>query len=500
MKKGIALLLALALSSLFTAAQALELAGLEEGDEIVWEESRFFASMEQVIGEEITALQYQDAVQWQEAKDAMLAGEAELPDALFKARLTPQEEEAMLAAGVIIDLEPLLEEYAPNLFTILQARPEWLEAISLPDGRIASLPALSGAERQCCVWICRQWLDTLGIGMPQNIDEFTQALRAIRDGDPNGNGKQDEIPLSLCGPWEAKFLLHAFGLAPNDYNVFARDGEVVFAPFEEEYRAFVEWLKMAMEEGLINDDAFRLAPAARSTAASLQTDSDLTIGAMISIAPYTLVPMDDTLAYEALVPLEYDSQRVFRELVPAVSRGTFAITSACDDVETALAFADYLYTEAGGRLAFAGEEGVDYLLQEDGSWKWNVEDYALLTELVEGCVIAGDGLTPGLEPAAFMRNGEIEADNYVRRQTDAISSYFVAPMPLCRPLEAAEEERIAQLQEALGTCVDTAIANFAMGIVPLDDEHWDGFLSELTELGAQEFTALWQKKYDAAKE
>ena len=35
---------------------------------------------------------------------------------------------------------------------------------------------------------------------------------------------------------------------------------------EEEYRAFVEWLKMALDEGLISSDAFRTTQTARETA------------------------------------------------------------------------------------------------------------------------------------------------------------------------------------------------------------------------------------------
>ena len=507
-KKKIALILTLALALAACQAQALTLAGLERSESNIWSENTFFEAVQEATGVALSVEEYHDEQAWTEQKQAWKNGEGEMPDVLFKARLSTLEEQELLDAGVLIDLAPYLEQYAPNLWKIFQARPEWLADVALPDGRIASLPALCGAERECVLWMNTAFLDALGLSTPNNIDEFTDALRAIKSGDPNGNGKADETPLNLCGPWEAKYLLHAFGIVADDYNLYMdENGNARFAPQQPEYRAFVEWLKMALDEGLISSDAFRTLQVARETATQLSNSSSSsssssktpqTVGALISIAPYTQVRSTDTTNYTAIAPLEANGKRAFRELIPAVSRGTFAVTSACTDIAEALKFVDYLYTEEGGRLINAGREGTDYSLQPDGSWKWNVDsDYTALSELLTRSVIGGDGLTPGLEPAAFERSSEIAADNYSRRQIDAIRQYLVAPMPLLRAQSAADEARIAELQTTLGTCVDTAIANFAMGITPLDDENWEAFQQTLRDEGVEEFLALWQAKLDA---
>ena len=430
-KKKIALLLTLVLALAACQAQALTLAGLERSENNIWSENAFFDAVQDATGVALSIEECHDEQAWTAQKQAWLRGEGEMPDMLFKAHLSTLEEQELLDAGVLVDLAPYLEEYAPNLWKIFQARPEWLADVALPDGRIASLPALCGAERECVLWVNTAFLDALGLSTPNNIDEFTDMLRAMKNGDPNGNGKKDETPLNLCGPWEAKFLLHAFGIVADDYNLYMdENGKACFAPQQEEYRAFVEWLKMALDEGLISSDAFRTTQTARETASQLTNSSSSsssssktpqTVGALISIAPYMQVRSTDTTNYTAITPLEANGRRAFRELIPAVSRGTFAVTSACTDIAEALKFVDYLYTEEGGRLINAGREGVDYSLQPDGSWKWNVDsDYTALSELLARSVIGGDGVTPGLEPAAFERNSEIAADNYSRRQIDAI--------------------------------------------------------------------------------
>ena len=503
MKIRRALALALCLCFLFAPALAQEevvltMMGLEaDGSGRSWSDNLFFERMREKTGVSFVFDQHSDPAAFQAAKDAAFSPGGTLPDVLFKANLTPAEEMAYAKSGQLVDLAPYLTEYAPNLSAILEKRADWRAIITQPDGTIASLPVLSGADRQCAVWINSQWLEALDLPMPRTIDEYTQTLRAFRDKDPNGNGKKDEIPLSLVGPFEAKFLLHAFGLAPNDYNLYVdADGQVRFAPFEAGYYDFVKWLSMAREESLIERDAFRQLQSTRTTAQGTQTDV-ATLGGMVTIAPYTVVNMDMTTQYAALLPLEHEGKRVYRQLLNGVGRGAFAVTRACENIPAALAWVDALYTEEGGRLAFAGLEGEDYTVAADGSWKWNAgEAYEGLAETVEKRIIAGDSRTPGLEPAAFMRKSEIEADNHARKQVDLIRPYLAEPFPVTWPADEARQARIAALQEALGTCVDTAIAEFAMGIREINDENWQAFQEELRALGAEEFCALWQATYD----
>jgi len=475
----------------------LTLMGLErDGTDRVWADSNFFARMAERTGVAFDFEQFYDRAAYQAALEAAFAPGGSLPDVLFKANLSPLQEMEWLAAGHLIDLAPLLEEHAPNLSAILEARPDFREAITQPGGAIASLPAIVGMPRQPAIWINVEWLGALELALPATIDEYTDTLRAFRDLDPNENRKADERPLSFIGPFEAKFLLHAFGLAPNDYNVYEQDGAVRFAPFDPAYRDFVEWLAMAHAEGLLDEGAFRAMQASRATELAADQDAPLTIGSMITIAPYHIIDMDQTTAYAVLPPLASGGGQIYRRMIGSVSRGTFAVTSACPDVPAALRFVDELYTESGGRLAFAGLEGEDYFMQPSGAWSWtDGQDYTMLAEkLTRSIITGGDAQTPGLEPAAFMRNSEIKADNHARTQTDTLAPYLVDPFPLRWPADPALEARIEALQAALAPAVDIAIAEFAMGKRPLTDDEWGLFMEELRVLSAEEFVALWQRK------
>ncbi|MFP3340659.1 sugar ABC transporter substrate-binding protein, partial [Micrococcus sp. SIMBA_131] len=45
--------------------------------------------------------------------------------------------------------------------------------------------------------INKTWLDELGLEMPTTLEKYHDVLIAFKEKDPNGNGKQDEVPLSF---------------------------------------------------------------------------------------------------------------------------------------------------------------------------------------------------------------------------------------------------------------------------------------------------------------
>ena len=131
-----------------------------------WSTNLFFERMEALTGIAPEMTQYTSAESWAAAKRAMLEGTQAMPDALFKARLTPQETLAFYEAGRIIDLKPWLEQYAPSLWALLQSHPEWMEAVTLPDGAIAALPYIDEMQFTNAMWINTTWLKRYELPMP----------------------------------------------------------------------------------------------------------------------------------------------------------------------------------------------------------------------------------------------------------------------------------------------------------------------------------------------
>lgn len=490
MKRLICLLLALLLPC--AALAEYSMAGYDpENVYRNWESNLFFKRMEEKTGVKFTYRQYGKEDEWTAVKAAMTAGNDDLPDVLFKARLSPDECMDMLDRGVLVDLKPYLEQDCPNLYAILQAHPEYWDAITLPDGRIAALPAISEQPMQNSVWLNKSWMDTLKLSMPTTIDELTDVLRAFRDQDPNRNGKKDEIPLAFIGSFDLKFLGHAFGLIANDYNIRAVDGQVEFVPLNENFRPFIEWLRLLYTEGLIDKDGFATSDTLRQV-----TDSNKTniYGGVITTMTTTFLPAAWSSQYAVMPPLAYNGKTVYRDFAGAVTTGTFAITTHCADVHALLQWVDQFYTEEVHILASAGEENTDYIVDPDGTWRMTAAAQNNTYFTSETLITSGTAV-PGLSSDAFQRRYSDSTVRYISEQLDVVNASAQRPFPYYS-LTKAQQEEIAPLQAAIGHLVDESIARWVLGEVEIADASFAQFGQDLNDAGLPAFMAFWQKILD----
>ena len=493
MRRSLAWLLTAVMLFISTGAYAEEtysMAGYD-GDSTnhVWETNLFFQRMEEKTGVSFTFDQHTEYAEWTKTKEAYISGAKEMPDVLFKAGLTGAETQEMLDKGLIIDLKPYLEQYAPNLWQLLKEHPEWEKAITLPGGEIAALPNINQLQNNNAMWINRTWLENLGLSVPTTAEELTEVLRAFKTRDPNRNGKNDEIPLAFLSMWDLKFLAHAYGIVQNDYNVCVdENGQVVTQLFSDENRAFLEWAHQLWEEGLIDHSGFSTADTLR---AITDSKADITFGVMFAPTPLSLVPSSALGQYDLLMPLTWEGKQVYRDLGGDVIRGTFAIGSGCESPETPLSWVDYLYTEEGCRLAQAGLEGVEYEVNGDGTWNWMEDSETVARTVLATATIAEGGTVPGLSSVAFQRTYDDEETHRAVEALVKLKEVSVIPYPLVY-LDKDDQARLDELQADAGRYVEQAMVWFVTGDTPLNDETWADFRQEATDRGMDEIIAILQ--------
>ena len=494
LKRFFCLLTVLVLLPAACLAEAFVMAGFDgQGSARDWNTNEFFTRMSERTGLIFTFSQYNDKAAWQNAKDAMFAG-GNLPDVLFKAALTSDELIRYTDAGQLIDLLPLLPENAPNLWALLQENPEWLREITLPNGKVGALPMIQTLSTQNTIWINKAWLDTLKLEAPTDMQSLTEVLTAFRQRDPNQNGKEDEIPFLFIGPWELKFFSHAYGVVANDYNVYLDDSGIVhYWPLEDSFAAFLADMRALYAAGLLDPNGFSTADSLR-----MITDEDaaVTYGAFFAPTPLYLLPLAQCADYVVLEPLTApDGTQFYRDLKGQISRGTFAITSACKDPAALLRWVDVLYTEEGAIEAMVGKEGQYWSYAPDGTWTWN-SDEETRSRIAGGYVsITDTGEMPLLFPKEFNASFGDQQVSHITIQCDVLTPYLKAPFP-AYTLTADQRQQVASMQLKLGACVDTAIANFVLGETPINGDTLAQFRTELEQLGAAEMTAFWQTVAD----
>ena len=133
---------------------------------------------------------------------------------------------------------------------MFQEHPETKVVATSPDGHIYALPIYKGNEEnylETYWWINDAWLKKLGLETPTTIPELTEVFRAFKTGDPNGNGKADEIPFSFFNSSSAAFpetLLSCWGVSTKfgmyDSYLNVRSGEVRFTPMMDEWKEMIK--------------------------------------------------------------------------------------------------------------------------------------------------------------------------------------------------------------------------------------------------------------------
>ena len=496
-KRAFGLLLAvLLLISLQTAsASSFLMAGYDGQDSNHnWETNVFFTRMEEKTGVSFTFDQYNDYKKWQNAKQKMFSSGV-LPDVLFKAALSEAEQMAYGEEGLLIDLLPLLPTYAPNLWALLQQNPEWLAAITLPDGKVVALPVINQLPSQNAMWINQTWLDTLKLDAPTDFASLEKVLNAFLTDDPNQNGKNDEIPLSFIGPWDLKFLAHGFGLVANDYNIYVDEaGQVQFMPLQERFVNFLQTLASFYQQGLLDENGFTTADALRSLNDS---DDDVIYGILFGPNPYNLLAVDLGEQYTMLEPLAYEGKQIYRDLFGPVKGGAFAITSACSDPGALLSWADLLYTQEGAIEAMAGIKDKDYTVDSEGLWDYAIDLQEESSYILYDLSIYDSGSMPWLFPVDFYAAYELDSLRSITQCLLDFRESLVSPFPYYYMLSEDQHTVIDPLQLALGKYIDESIAEFILGEIDVHNaDDIQAFYNGLQERGVHEFIAFWQSVYD----
>lgn len=115
---------------------------------------------------------------------------------------TGAEYKNYVESGAVADITEAYEQYAsPELKEYMNNYDGGMALGSLYiDGRLYGLPKVSDPYSNAHVmWIRQDWLDNLGLQIPETMDELKEVAHAFTYDDPDGNGRNDTYGLALDG-------------------------------------------------------------------------------------------------------------------------------------------------------------------------------------------------------------------------------------------------------------------------------------------------------------
>ncbi|MDQ8733942.1 extracellular solute-binding protein [Paenibacillus sp. LHD-38] len=310
------------------------------------------------------AIRHLGGVPMQDNKFKYLLASGNLPDIFMNNWLQfPGGPEKAIEQGYILPLNDVIDRYAPNFKRMLEENPEIDKMVKTDSGIYYAFPFIRSEEGKVYGGpiIRKDWLDELGLLVPTTIDEWYTTLKAFKE------KKGATAPLTLrtlfMGERTAGFA-GAFGVMGNFY---VEDGKVKYGYLEPEYREYLATMSKWYREGLIDKD-FAVLDLESVDKKMTSGTSGATVGWFSYIEKYNLAAHSgDPAARYVAAPyptLRQGEIPKFGQLDNAYAgTSSAAIKATTKNLEAAVRWLDYGYSEEGSLLNAYGIEGVTYTMK-----------------------------------------------------------------------------------------------------------------------------------------
>ena len=317
----------------------------------------------------------------EEAIGTLIAG-GEYPDFIEGGNGSIQ----LYEAGALVALDEYIDKY-PNIKEFFTEQ-EW-DSLRQDDGHIYWIPQFSniyGEEKECthndeAFWIQTRVLKWAGYPEVRTMDEYFDLIEAYNEANPTMEDGTANIPYTiLCDDWRYFCLENA----PQFLDGYPNDGSVIVDPNTKKVIDYnttetaVKYFKKLNEEyhkGIVDPESFTqtydeyIAKISSGRVLGMidqwwdfaYTGYDAIKAAGLDKQGCSYVPLPITID-KSVKNQWHNSGGVVN-----VSTG-LAITTSCEDVETALQFVNDLLGQELHDLRFWGVKDVDYKVDENGEF------------------------------------------------------------------------------------------------------------------------------------
>ncbi len=408
---------------------------------------------------------------------------------------------------VLVNLDPYMnEDYMPNYWKFVQAEESRSKSIRSSDGSINLIYGFSDTTEPNMFLgptLRKDWLDKLGLEVPETIDEWYTVLKAFKEQDPNGNGIADEIPftddINAC----VKFFGGAWGVS-NGMQL-DKNGNMIFAGRDEGFKELIITIKKWYDEGLIDSE---YASQNRDTMNYKMTTG--VAGSYIGFSggqmgTYLTARLGDGSGYDLVAApwpkLTKNSPPYVGYIENFAGNLGCGITTSNQNIEATLRFFDYMFSEEGINFTNYGIEGESYEVTDDGivyteAIMKNPDGKAPTAALAPYAIPIWQGQGTGC--VAARRAYDLVSRSY-KQQQDAAKIWLgdISLHPPKLKFTSEETTRIADIFGDITTCTGEFMTRVILGTDTIDN--WDKYISEIEGMGVEELEDIYQAAYDRYK-
>jgi len=351
---------------------------------------------------------------WGEKRPLILADTDNLPDLIISGGFgTGDLVRYGAEEGLFVDLAPYITDaYMPNLASFFGDYPEykanWVDA----DGHIYSAGKLTYSSMPDTTqwhYLNYTWLDDVGAELPTTLDEFTDLMRLFKEKKSAEFGEEIYPISGKFTGWNSicRYLLAACGFVGTNKSdgfpggdINMRNGKVTLPCADREgWEGFVKTLKLWYDEGLIHPEFI--------TGDSQAIDALISAGktGFVTVPPFIWVGDNCREWWGApLLTSEWCEKPGVCSSAANNSIGVVVVTTACEELELALAFVDFWYN----RGSKASEQYCQIV-------SWGVFEGSELAELYPDDVHAKEAGV-GYEHLGVKENGYVDANEMLKNE------------------------------------------------------------------------------------
>ncbi|MCJ8009418.1 extracellular solute-binding protein [Lederbergia wuyishanensis] len=454
-----------------------------------WEDMKYFIEMEKKTNIHFNFITPPN--ESFETQKKLLFASRDLPDIFYASSLSNSEITKYSKQGLLIPLENLIEQYAPNIQRMFEELPDVKKSITALDGHIYALPSVDRSLpwNYSPLWYNGSFLKALEVKkLPETTEELFELLTRMKNEDPNGDGEQDEIPLTAVKLSDInQWFMGFFGIVSPAQGVY--EDKVQYGALKPEYREYLIYMNRLWENELLDHETF-----SQSHEQKLLKGNNNRVGLYSSWGPGALLGMEDNTANPMMQPVS--SPNVKKPVIPispGQSVGQFAITNVNPYPEATIRWIDYSYSPEGSIFLHS--------LYEGDIWEWADRENGIRRYIsgfpqdYRGTLTPNYGINvPHWTQIEYAKSFKSEFSEFNYAETDKkIIAYGQVPFPNVF-LTAEELDQIAGITADLNTYVEDMEMKFITGREPIS--MWDSYVQTLKEIGVDKLVDVYQTAYD----
>lgn len=415
---------------------------------------------------------------------------------------------------IILDINDYAEEYMPNYNAVFDTLDEKTQSEALSDGMMLAFRIIADGSYSGNGFVTRKdWMDELGIEWADkeliSLDDFTDYLRAIHT---NYDTTYTYYMTNGLIELQAAFDTSIPALVSDGFMTFVtsaifREGNTVKSGWiTDGYRAYLEWIRMMMEEGVLYEDFLAMENSRLVMNEYCGTgNTGVWTANADKIEETAAYATEESYGVAAVPNVTADPSQpyVWLQDVSLVSTNVgFSISTSCTQPELVCQWMNYFWTTDGYYLANYGIEGESY----------HMEGGEALFDWDQPVTMTGRN-APNAEMAqqlfTMMRFTSFYADhdrllptfpesalNAIRVWTADGSDERYYPTTLQSSFTVEENAEIAKYEQDMLTYAQEVCLKFMTGETALTDAAWDEYVLTMEQMGIYEIIAVYQDVYD----